>query len=206
MNRTIATILYILLPLLALTSCGGAKLKTADEQMARGEYFDASKTYRKVYNKLTKREERAQRGEVAFKMAECHRRLNQYARASAAYQNAARYGYTDSVLYLRLGQMLMAEGKYAPAVKALTDYLEWKPGDNPAQNVLAGARMGLEKKGETRYVVKNAKLFNSRRSDFAPMFLDPAQADVIYFATTKEKVTGNQKSEITGKKKSDIWK
>ena len=53
----------------ALTSCGGAKLAKADEQMARGEYFDASKTYRKIYNKLTKREERPLRGEVAFKMA-----------------------------------------------------------------------------------------------------------------------------------------
>lgn len=189
---------------LCLSGCRGAKLSTANEQMERGEYFDASKTYRKVYNKLTKREERAQRGEVAFKMAECHRRLNQYARASAAYQNAARYGYTDSVLYLRLGQMLMAEGKYAPAVKALTDYLEWKPGDKLAQNALAGARMGLEKKGETRYVVKNAKLFNSRRADFSPMFLD-GTFKTLYFTSTNEKATGTRKSEITGMKKGDIW-
>ncbi len=77
-----------------LTACGGAKLATADEQMARGEYFDAAKTYRKVYNNLDK-EHRSLRGEVAFKMAECHRRLRQNARASAAYANAVRYGYQD---------------------------------------------------------------------------------------------------------------
>lgn len=53
---------------LMLMSCGGAKLATANEQMERGEYFDASKTYRKVYNKLTKREDRPLRGEIAFKM------------------------------------------------------------------------------------------------------------------------------------------
>ena len=41
---------------ITLAGCGGAKLSTANEQMARGEYFDASKTYRKIYNKLTKRE------------------------------------------------------------------------------------------------------------------------------------------------------
>ena len=98
-----------------LTSCGGAKLAKADEQMARGEYFDASKTYRKIYNKLTKREERALRGEVAFKMAECHRRLGQTARAAAAYQNAIRYEWPDSTEYLYLGQMLQAEGKYREA-------------------------------------------------------------------------------------------
>ena len=57
-----------------LTGCRGAKLSDADEQYARGEYYDASNTYRKIYNKLTKREERELRGEVAFKMGECYRR------------------------------------------------------------------------------------------------------------------------------------
>ena len=54
-----------LLPLLAaivivstLTGCRGAKLSVANEQFERGEYFEAQKTYRKIYNKLTKREER----------------------------------------------------------------------------------------------------------------------------------------------------
>ena len=53
-------IIYFLAIILAvvLTGCRGAKLSVADEQMARGEYYDASKTYRKVYNKLTKKEER----------------------------------------------------------------------------------------------------------------------------------------------------
>ncbi len=189
---------------LSLGSCSGAKLSVADEQMARGEYYDASRTYRKVYNKLTKREERPLRGEVAFKMAECHRRLNQYARASAAYQNAARYGYPDSTVFLRIGQMQAAEGKYAPAIKAFEEYLTWKPGDILAQNGLVGARMGLEKKGQTRYVVKNAKLFNSRRSDYSPMYLD-GSLEQIYFTSTNEKVTGDRKSEITGMKKGDIW-
>ena len=186
------------------SSCGGAKLSVANEQMERGEYYDASRTYRKIYNKLTKREERPQRGEIAFKMAECHRRLNQYARASAAYQNAARYGYGDSVIYLRMGQMMAAEGKYAQAIKAYEEYLAWRPGDVLAQNGLIGARMALDKKGATRYVVKNAKLFNSRRSDYSPMYLDKSH-DQIYFTSTNEKVSGDKRSEITGMKKGDIW-
>ena len=112
------TVIVAVLLCLGVASCRGPKLATADEQMARGEYFDASKTYRKVYNKLTKREERQQRGVVAFRMAECHRRLNQFARAAAAYSNAARYGYPDSTLYLRQAQMFHADGKYAQAIKA----------------------------------------------------------------------------------------
>lgn len=202
MNRTIATILYIMLPLLALTSCGGAKLKTADEQMARGEYFDASKTYRKVYNKLKPREQRAERAEVAYKMAECHRQLGQDARAAAAYQNALRYGYPDSTILLRLAQAQHGQGQYALAVKSYEEYLGKYPGDPLAERSLAGARKAAElKKNKTRYVVRNAALFNSRRSDFAPMF----NGDILYFTTTNEKVKGTNRSEITGMKRSDIW-
>lgn len=187
-----------------MTSCGGAKLSVADEQMQRGEYFDASKTYRKVYNKLTKREERQLRGQVAFKMAECHRHLNQSARAAAAYQNAIRYGWSDSTAYLHLGEMLQSEAKYAQAIEAYNKYLDYKPGNAKALNGIAGCQIALEKKPRTRYVVKNAKLFNSRRADYAPMFLDKSY-DRLYFTTTNEKVSGTKKSEITGMKNGDIY-
>lgn len=188
--------------LVSAVSCRGPKLAAADEQMARGEYYDASKTYRKIYNKLTKRQDRPLRGEVAYKMGEAHRQLNQWSRAGAAYQNALRYGYADSTALLRLAQMQHAEGRYTQAVENYTKYLELVPTSAEAVAGLEGARWAAEAKSRpTRYVVKNAKLFNSRRSDFAPMF----NGDILYFTTTNEKVIGDHRSEITGMKKSDIW-
>ncbi len=199
------SILAVILLAVAVSGCGGAKLSVADEQMARGEYYDASKTYRKVYNKLTKREQRPQRGEVAFKMAECYRKMSMSARASAAYQNAIRYGYPDSTAQLHLAQMLHAEGKYSAAIKAYEEFLSRCPSSKIAKTGLAGSRMAMDmKQNPTRYVVKNAKLFNSRRADFSPM-LSGENNDVLYFATTNEKVMGERRSEITGMKKSDIW-
>lgn len=186
----------------ALTGCGGAKLSVADEQMARGEYYDASKTYRKIYNKLTKREQRPQRGEVAYKMGKCYQKLNMAARASASYQNAIRYGVTDSMARLYLAQSLHAEGKYVPAIKAYEEFLELSPSNPVALSGLEGAKASAAlKKNKTRWVVRQDKLLNSRRADFSPMF----NGDILYFTTTKEKVTGDKRSEITGMKKSDIW-
>lgn len=205
MNTRLLLICLSLATALLLGSCRGAKLATANEQMERGEFFDASKTYRKIYNKLTKREERPLRGEVAFKMAECHRRLNQYARAAAAYQNAIRYEYPDSTVFLRLAQMQQATGNYPAAIRNYEEYLSLHPGDAMAQAGLSGSRNGQQKAGTTRYVVKNAKLFNSRRSDYSPMFFPGGEFDQLYFTTTTEKVTGEKKSEITGMKKGDIW-
>lgn len=186
----------------ALTGCGGAKLSVADEQMARGEYYDASKTYRKIYNKLTKREQRPQRGEVAYKMGKCYQKLNMAARASASYQNAIRHGVTDSMARLYLAQSLHAEGKYVPAIKAYEEFLELSPSNPVALSGLEGAKASAAlKKNKTRWVVRQDKLLNSRRADFSPMF----NGDILYFTTTNEKVTGDKRSEITGMKKSDIW-
>lgn len=187
-------------------SCKTAKLSDADAQLNRGEYNDAAKTYRKIYNKLTKREERPLRGVVAYRMGTCYRMLNQAARASASYQNAVRYEYPDSMVFLYLGKSLQAEGKYNQAAQAYRTFLEWMPDNKLAKDGLKGALMAqAAKEGKkTRYVVKNAKLFNSRRADFAPMFLDKS-LDQLYFTTTNEKVTGTNKSEITGMKKGDIW-
>lgn len=194
LSLCIATLLY---------GCGGQKLATADEQMARGEYFDASKTYRKVYNKLTKPDERKLRGEVAYKLAECHARLSQHARAAAAYQNVVRYGYGDTAIFLKLAREQHAEGKYAAAVSNYETYLDWKPDDSFARELLAGARQASSKE-KTRYQVKNFKLANSQRADYAPMY-SPSDPDVLFFTSTNEKSTGTHRSEITGMKKGDIW-
>lgn len=186
-------------------SCKTAKLKDANEQLARGEYYEASQTYRKIYNKLTKREDRAQRGEVAYNLATCYRKMNQSARAAAAYQNAIRYDYPDSMAFYYLGRSLQADGRYAQAINAYSTFLEWRPDDRLAKDGLEGCRLALDQKAKkTRYVVKNAKLFNSRRSDYAPMYLDKT-LDQIYFTSTNEKVMGDNKSEITGMKKGDIY-
>ena len=100
MNRILLTALTaIVAATLAVIApgCRGPKLATADAQMERGEYFDASASYRKIYNKLKRPADRPLRGEVAFKMAEADRRLGRAGRAAAAYRNALRYGYPDSI-------------------------------------------------------------------------------------------------------------
>ena len=194
-----------LLLMLVMVGCRGAKLSVADEQFARGEYYDASVTYKKVYNKLRSKEERPKRGMVAFRMGNCYRLLNMSARAAASYQNALRYQYPDSMSHLYLGQSLQRQGKYGPAMKAYEAYLEKVPNDTLALNGLTGCRNALKwREAPTRYIVKNAKLFNSRRADFSPMFLG-ADFDQLYITTTTEKAMGDKKSEITGMKNADIF-
>ena len=199
--------LYIclLMAVMAMAGCRQAKLSVADEQFARGEYYDASVTYKKVYNQLKKKEQRPERGMVAFRLGNCYKRLNMSVRAANAYQNAIRYEYPDSTAMLYLAQALHPEGKYTQAVATYEQYLALNPRDSLALRGLEGCRTSIANKGvPSRYEVHAAKLFNTRRSDFCPMLWGD-DYDQIYFASTTEKATGDRKSEITGMKNADIF-
>ena len=207
MKRYIKLIIALLVLSMAMpvTSCKTAKMRDADEAFDRGEYNDAANIYRKIYNKLKKREDRWQRGEVAFMMGQCHRKLNQSSRAAAAFQNAIRYEYEDSMAIFYLAEALQREGKYTQAIEQYRKFLKLRPGYWQAEQGIRGCQLAPKWKQEgSRYIVKSAKIFNSRRADFCPMFLD-ASGDQIYFTSSTEKATGTAKSEITGTKKSDIF-
>lgn len=182
--------------------CNAPKLSVADEQMARGEYYEAARTYGQIYKRLTKKQDKALRGEVAFKMGEAYGMLRQNARAASSYGNALRFGYSDSICLYKMARMLHASGRYADAVTAYEQYLERYPSAPMARNGLAGVVKAMEEKHpSTRYRVGKSKLFNTARSEFAPML----NGDALYFTTTAETVAGNARSEITGMKRSDIW-
>ena len=207
MKRKVVNILLCIAALapVLLSGCRSAKLSDADEQYARGEYHAAMLTYKKIYNKLTRREERQQRGVVAFRLGECYRHLNMAANASGAYRNALRYNYPDSMALLYLAQSQHMEGKYSDAIKNYEAFLEKVPRSTLARDGLRGSQNAARiKANPTRYKVAAAKLFNSRRADFCPMFFDAAH-DVLYFTSSTEKSKGTTKSEITGTKNSDIY-
>ncbi|MGM9835393.1 MAG: OmpA family protein [Muribaculaceae bacterium] len=207
MKRTLVNIMLCMAALtpVLLSGCRSAKLSDADEQYARGEYHSAMLTYKKIYNKLTRREERQQRGVVAFRLGECYRHLNMAANASGAYRNALRYNYPDSMALLYLAQSQHMEGKYSDAIKNYEAFLEKVPRSTLARDGLRGSQNAARiKANPTRYKVAAAKLFNSRRADFCPMFFDAAH-DVLYFTSSTEKSKGTTKSEITGTKNSDIY-
>ncbi|MDY9919471.1 MULTISPECIES: OmpA family protein [Proteiniphilum] len=187
-----------------LLSCDQAKLSVAREQYLRGEYYAASETYRKLYRNVS-REERAQRGIIAFEMAENYRKLNQSSRAVAAYNNAIRYGYPDTIMYFHYARMLHREGNYEGAAEAYRRFLTFRPEDRLALAGLQGVELAVEwSKNPTRYVVERMELFNSNRGEFSPML--SADGDRLYFTSSREEVLGEEKSAITGMKYNDLFR
>lgn len=198
---------HILPFLLCLLLCGcGAEsiVRKAEQSHALGEYHEAAALYKKAYTK-TEPKERGRRGERAFMAAECYRRINLNAKALAAYLNAARYEYPDSIVYKHLADLQLQKGDYKSATKNYDTYLQYAPTDTTAINGRKACTTAPQwKKSPTRFVVKKEAFFNSRRSEYSPMY-GSDKHDQLFFTSTRDKALGDDKSLITGLKAPDIF-
>lgn len=187
-----------------LLSCKSVKLSDAEEKLKIGEYYEAASIYRKVYTK-TSPSKRDLRGYIAYRMAECNRMINNTDRAISGYMNALRYNYPDSIINLRLGQMLQRKGRYAEAIKQYDSYLAYNPSSQLAFNGIEGSNNApLWKKSPTRYEVKRMEKFNSRRSEFSPM-LTGEKHDQLYFASSRTKNKEAKLNAITGQYNNNFF-
>ena len=210
--------------------CGSDQaLKKAEKYYALGEYYDAAVQYKKAYSQ-TPVKEKARRGEIAAKMAECYRRTNNTQRAITAYNNVIRNKQADSLTHLRLAQQLMKNGNYKEAAKQFQVALDSISGQGNeektpkllnsldknksldrkqilslAQNGLKAAKMAPEwKKEGSAYTVKRMDIFNSRRDDYSPA-LAGDEYDQLFFTSTRNQAQGDDLSGITGSKAADIF-
>ena len=198
MNRFI----YILLLTFLLASCGADRhLKKGDQFWAIGEYYEASLEYAKAYAK-TPSKKKEERGAIAFKVAESNRLMNNGAKAVAAYRNAIRNNYTDSLSLLHLGNLLLMQRDYKGATMSFEAFLEKSP-SHPAALVglqsCAGAP-AMKTKGSD-YTVHEEKLFNANYDDYSPCISE----DMLFFSSTRKDAVGDEFSGITGMKNGDIY-
>lgn len=191
--------------LLILSGCGADNYaRKAEEYYAIGEYFDAAEEFKKAYSH-TPVKEKAKRGERAWKMAECYRRIGYSAKAAGAYQNAVRYKTGGPEAILRLAQMQHWMGKYNEAIKNYTLYLDSVPSSQEALNGLEGCKLAaVWKKKGSLYSIKKMPILSSRRADYSPALYGD-NWDQLYFTTTRPQAKGEDASGITGVKMADIF-
>lgn len=204
--------LLLLTPLMAvltlLLACSTPEKyeRRGHKAYAIGEYYEAAQQYHRAYT-ATPAKDKGTRGRRAFLLAESHRRSGNVARAVGAYQNAARYLYTDTTTFFRLGEALRMGGNYKGAAKSYQQYLDGNPTlfVHLAENGLKSceAAPAIKARGSL-YTVKQDRLFSSRRADFSPCLFG-TDYDQIIFSSTRPAATGDEESGITGTMASDLF-
>lgn len=191
-------IVWVLILLVAgLSSCGiKARVKKADKKFEIGEYYDAADLYKSAYSRISAKSDRKLKAHVAFHQGECYRVLNN-SRAAQSYQNAIRYKYQDSIVYLRAAQVLLYQNKIKDAEKNYLLYLESHPTDTVAMSGLYACRHLADwKKEPTRYKISVAKELNDKRSStFAPAFIG-SDGDALMFTSNRQLGSSKQAKKL----------
>ena len=203
MKRTAAYLTVAALWLLC--SCGAeVSLHKGDQRYALGEYNEAATLYKKAYTGIPSKEKEL-RASTAFKLGESYRRINYVPRALAAYQNAVRYKYPDSIVYRHLADMQRMNGNTKDALKNYQIALEYDPDDRLAQTGIESCQLVQElKDNPTRYNVKKDVIMNGRYSDWSPVYASDDYSQIVFTSTRKES-TGNDINAITGLKSCDFF-
>lgn len=199
--------MLLALCMLSWTSCGvKARIKKADKRYQIGEYHAAGEMYRSVYARIPKKDKKT-KAHVAFYQGECYRLTNN-SRAAMTYRNALKNNSEDTTITLRYAQVLQRDGKYKDASNQYTKYLETYPNHPIAQKGLESCSLISEwKNTHTRYKIKEAVEFNSKRSStFSPSFIGDSN-DAIIFCSTRSlnKKALAKNSAITGQPNNDIF-
>lgn len=203
-NIYVSVILILLTSMLAV-SCGADRnIKKGDKYLSLGEYYDAADQYKQAYRRIPPKQ-RTERGQVSRKIALTNDRIDQSAKAIAAYRNVIRYHQDDPETHIKLADNLMKQGQYREAAKEYQIALDSVPDNEAALNGLKAANSApAEKKAASKYIVKKMDIFNSRRSDYSPMLFGD-QFDQLYFTSTRNDAQGDELSGITGVKPGDIF-
>ena len=205
--RIKSSIFLLFAAVILLSGCSiKSSIRKADKRYDVGEYYVAADLYKNIYSNLTSKEKEL-KGRIAFRQAECYRIINQ-GRVEQAYQNAIRYNYTDSIVYLHFAQVLQQNGKYAEAEKYYRLYLKKDSANIVALNGIRACLNNAEiQKNKVRYDIKRADEFNVRRtSNFCPAYVG-VSGDMIAFTTTRplDKKTIQKTSAITGLPSNNIY-
>jgi peptidoglycan-associated lipoprotein len=203
MKNTVIPKIVILLLLALLGSCTAGKfMNKAGVSYEIREYAKSIENYRKAYRsqKLA-----AEKGEIAFRIAESYYELSDFAKAVVWYKNAIKRNYTDPMCMLHYADCLRSTQKYEEAITWYQTYLGVKPDDQRAKNGLESSQVVKEWLDKpNRYVVTLVRELNSKDNDYCPVFVGGRDNEII-FTSTRQVVTGKRTSNITGTRFADLF-
>ena len=185
----------------------GTIYKKANKAFDTGEYYKARELYKKAY---TRSNERKEKTEISFKMANCAMLMGDYKLAESYYKRTIKLRYiemfNDPIVIFNLAEALKGQEKYDEAIEKYKEYSSKKGADKAKANqAIESCEMSQDWISTlSRYKVQNVQNLNSKYNDFSPAFGDKKN-EILYFTSSREEAVGKTKNEQTNQDFSDIF-
>ena len=180
------------------------RLVRADEAFELRQYSEALNDYRRVYNRV-RRKDRREGNRILFQQAMCHWYLNDYRRAEAAFRRVVRVNYPDTMAVFYLAETLRINEKYDEALQFYKRYAELAPDDWRGPAGIEAVNKALElRQSHSGYEVELVRIFNSREHDYTPAFADH-RASSLVFASSRDEAIGRDRDLWTGQNHTSLF-
>ena len=185
----------------------GSIYKKANKAFDTGEYYKARELYKKAY---TRSNERKEKTEISFKMANCAMLMGDYKLAESYYKRTIKLRYIEMfgnpIVIFNLAEALKGQEKYDEAIEKFQEYSLKEGADQKMANeAIESCEMSKDWISSlSRYKVQNVQKLNSRYNDFSPAFGDKKN-EILFFTSSREEAVGKAKNEQTNQDFSDIF-
>ena len=178
------------------------KLLKADLAFEAEQYFFAAELYKKAY---VKTKNKALKGEIIFKQAECYRLSGNTKRAESYYKRAIKAKYPNVLVYLIYADMLRLDGDYSGAEEQYKEYLKFNPTDVNGELGLKSCEYSVKWLDKpTRYQVELMPVLNSRSNDYSVAF-GKGDYSELFFTSSRDGGISDKIDARTGENFSDIY-
>lgn len=167
-------------------------------------YYSASELYKKA--EVGKKTKVDKKGYINYQIAECYRKMIQDEQAEVYYRRAIKlkYGAVEPIVYYRLGNALLLQGRYKEALKEFETYKD-KSKDGLADIGIESCNKAQEwTANPTRYNVNPESQLNTGSFDWSMAYSDKRKKSVI-FSSTRPGGAGDKMDENTGDNFNDLW-
>ncbi|MFM7661143.1 MAG: OmpA family protein [Bacteroidota bacterium] len=182
-------------------------LNDAKKAFTSQKYFEASKKCTDAFTKLGTKGSIKDKGDMAYKAAECFRLTDKVSSAQSWYEKAIELKYFEDVpeVYFYNGEMLRMLNENDKAIKSYKLYQKLNSTDKRVQNLIElceeKEKFNLKK---TKYVVTHEQGLNKKEMDMSPIFADANQS-LIVFGSSRKGSVGEKNDPITGEPYMDLW-
>ncbi|MDC0189422.1 OmpA family protein [Flavobacteriales bacterium] len=167
------------------------------------EYSKAEVIYKRAYSRS---DDRSEKNEISFKLAQCYYYLGNYKKAESNFRRTLKMRYENSLVHYFLGECYKSMEKFDKAEEQYVLYADLEPEDIKAKQALESLRLSQDwiLDGSKYRVVNAGSKINSKANDFAPFFRDKKNED-LFFTSSREEALGKSLNEKTGQRFTDIF-
>lgn len=203
--RILAGFIGCICLLLCISCSPNYYARKGDQLFDKGRYYRAQSYFDKAYNKS---DENGFKSEVAFKAGLSFETINEPKKAIKWFKRAVMKRDSFSEALVHLTQVRIKTGDIEDAEKAFSDYQNCVPEEargNEERLVEVFQRITDWQDSPQAYIVLPMDKFNTRASEFTPMYLN-GDPNIVVFSSTRKGEHGRMSDGVTGDLYSNLYR